>query len=245
MSIRTKKGVAWICSKASLAMIVCFAGTSFCSAQEVNLDFDAAVRESLLRNPEVILEVFELLEAQQASAQQAEDAMLIANTAYRLFDGAGEAPVLVEFVDYQCGYCRQAQSQIEALLAEHPETQLRVVQLPILGDASLRMARIVAAIRELHGEEAYLTAHRAIMAGDGRLLQNPETLIESLGHDVESVMAKAETDEVQSQIAATQGLARELRISGTPGFVTRTDIIRGFADMQALEGAVFRFGEDG
>ncbi|WP_347400088.1 thioredoxin domain-containing protein [Loktanella sp. IMCC34160] len=200
---------------------------------------DAAVRDTLLRNPEIILEALALLEARDVAAQVATDRSLIEQNAAALFgDKDGEAPVLVEFIDYQCSYCRQAEPQVQALLAREPGTVRRVLQFPILGEASVQAALVMEALRQVEGEDAYLTAHHALMSGDRRELQNLPQFLLDQGFDPAPILAMAEDESIRSQITTTHGLARTLGISGTPGFVTSTVIIRGYADVERLEAAL-------
>ena len=42
---------------------------------------------------------------------------------------------LVEFLDYQCGYCRKAQPEVTELLSADGDIRLMVKEMPILGPA--------------------------------------------------------------------------------------------------------------
>ena len=87
--------------------------------------FDQRVRETLLRHPEILLEVFALLEAQEEAGQVPTDPERIAKVADTLFAGLDpQKPILVEFLDYNCGYCRQVHPAVHALRRENPALQL-------------------------------------------------------------------------------------------------------------------------
>ena len=197
--------------------------------------FDQKVRESLLRNPEVILEVFALLEAQEAAQASALDVELIARNAVALFpEGAEQGRVLVEFVDYQCGYCRRAATEVEALLEADPSLHRHIIQFPILGDASVNAASVMEAIRLSQPHDVFLDAHEQLMAAEpakSRLMGN---FVASLGLEPAEIMEIAQSEEVTAIIAGNHALARSMQITGTPGFVTETAVIRGFADQQTL-----------
>lgn len=199
--------------------------------------FDEAVRAALLRNPEIILEVFEVLEQQQAAAASVADQELIARFAPALFQDA-DAPerVLVEFIDYQCSYCRRAAPEVIALTETSPNVVRHVVQLPILGEASTNAAAVMEAIRLSQPHDVFLAAHDALLLSDPRSLRLLANFVAGQGLDPDQIMAIAESEEVQQIIAGNHALARGMGITGTPGFVTTNAVIRGFADRQALAG---------
>jgi protein-disulfide isomerase len=200
-------------------------------------EFDEAVRDALLRNPEIILEVFEVLERQQAAAATVADQELIARFAPALFQDAEQPErVLVEFIDYQCSYCRRAAPEVIALTETSPNVVRHVVQLPILGEASTNAAAVMEAIRLSQPHDVFLAAHDALMLSDPRSLRLLANFVAGQGLDPDQIMAIAESEEVQQIIAANHALARGMGISGTPGFVTTNAVIRGFADRQALAG---------
>lgn len=202
-------------------------------------DFDQRVREALLRNPEIILEVFELLEQEQQASASLEDQRLIARDEAELFGEVPDnVPVLVEFFDYNCGYCRRARSELDALTSRLERLDVVLMQLPILGEPSLDLARLMLALEVLHGRQVYADVHHALMSSEGNPRAAFEEILVGLGLDAGVVVAASRTEEVDARLAAAQRLARGLGISGTPAFVTRHEIIRGFADAQALERAV-------
>lgn len=234
------------CSRARRAHLLYAAGClvapalfiSSVAAESVD-DFDHRVREALLRNPEIILEVFEVLEQQQQASASLEDQRLIARYEADLFgEVPSSAPVLVEFFDYNCGYCRRSRLELDALAARHEELHVVLMQLPILGEPSLELARLMLALEVLHGREVYVETHQALMSFEGNPSAAFEEVLADLGLDADAIVAVSRTEEVDERLAAAQRLAHELGISGTPAFVTRHEIIRGYADAQVLERAV-------
>ncbi|MEX0304444.1 MAG: DsbA family protein, partial [Leisingera sp.] len=105
--------------KAVLAAAVGLTMTTAPAAAETpqtDAEFDQRVRDVLLRNPDIILEVFALLEAKEEAAKAVKDQELIAKVADELFEGLDpEKPILVEFQDYNCGYCRRAHPVVASL----------------------------------------------------------------------------------------------------------------------------------
>ena len=94
--------------------------------------FRAEIRAYLLDNPEVIYEAVDILQQRQAQTETQRDLELVENNSAAIFaDGysyVGGNPegdiTLVEFVDYKCGYCRKAHSEVEELLARDGNIKL-------------------------------------------------------------------------------------------------------------------------
>ena len=225
------------------ALVICaMAQAANVNAQE-NAVFDAAVRASLLRNPDVVLEVFKILEEQQNTKAVQQDIGLIEKYSDELFGNIDiETPVLVEFVDYQCGYCRRAHSETLLLLEQHPTVTIVQKQFPILGPKSVELAERMLAIKTVHGDVVFQEMNDALMGDDGRIAATFDDYITAQGLDAFKIREVATSEEVQAEISATHALARALSISGTPGFVSRTKIIRGFSEVEGLEVAVFGRG---
>ena len=201
-------------------------------------DFDSYVKQSLLRNPNVLIEVFELLENEQDRQEQQADAALIEHHRDVLFSNAEEnGPVIVEFFDYNCGYCRQAHSEMEAVRARHADISVLHMHLPILGQGSVELAKTMMAVKTLYGDDAYQDLHKRLMEDDGRMKARMTVELEQLGFDVEQIAIVAEGPEVTKALESAGQIARSLGISGTPAFVTRSKILRGFAGRSELMNA--------
>lgn len=205
--------------------------------------FDEQVRQALLRNPEIILEVFAILENEKKAEAAASDQQIISQYSAQIFgelDSQSEI-ILVEFSDYQCGYCRQAAPVIESILTDNPNIQFRLIELPILGEKSREYAAKMLAVKALYGDEIYMELHDLFIGGRGGELQNFDVVIARQGLSPQLVYDKSLSDEVAAVIAENLALANNMGISGTPGFVTRSSIIRGFVQkpvlLQALSGS--------
>lgn len=205
--------------------------------------FDEQVRQTLLRNPDIILEVFSILESRQKEESLANDQQLIKQNSDELFGVSDftSGNVLVEFADYQCGYCRQSGPIIESILSDNPNIRLRLIELPILGDQSREYAAKMLAIKSLYGEDTYIELHNIFILNREGELQNFDTVVAQHGLSPQRIYDASLSDEISAKIAANLDLANILGINGTPGFVTRSKIIRGFVQkpvlLQALSGS--------
>lgn len=118
-------------------------------------ELENAIREYLLNNPEVIIEALEKYESRQRQAR--ENAARTALTAHKtsLFDhpmtpvsGTRDADVtIVEFFDYQCGFCKRTLGSMLSILKEDPKVRVVWKEMPILGPTSEFAARAAMAAK--------------------------------------------------------------------------------------------------
>lgn len=202
------------------------------------------IRAYLLAHPEVLLEVIQELEQRQQAATVANDQTLIAANAAAIFDdgfshvvGNPEGSLtLVEFLDYQCGYCRRAHPEIAALLASDGDIRLIVKEMPILGPGSELAARAALSTLIAEGPDAYVALHDRLMTLQGEITDvRLDALLAELGHDPAAIRAGMHDPEVDRRLAATRTLAETLAISGTPTFVVGDRMLRGYLPPEAMQ----------
>lgn len=206
--------------------------------------FRDEVRAYLLENPEVLMEAFGVLEQRQAQAQIQQDKDLVTVNAEALFnDGyshvAGNPDgdyTIVEFVDYQCGYCRKAYEVLQDLLAADGNIRLILKEFPILSEESLMSAQFAISAQQQFGEEAYAKLHDALISVRGTVTE--QRLIEiadELGLDGAAIAAGMNSPEVGRILAENRALGQRLQISGTPAFVMQDTMARGFMELDQMQ----------
>lgn len=205
--------------------------------------FRAEVRAYLMENPEVILEAVNGLEQRQQAQQAENDLALVAANAEDIFnDGyswVGGNPdgdiTLVEFIDYRCGYCRKAHTEVKELLASDGNIKFIVKEFPILGPDSDASSRFAIAVKQVAGDEAYGMVHDTLINFKGEASETAlRRLSDTMGLDTDAVMAQMGSDAVSTEIAETRALAQRLQISGTPTFVLKDDMLRGYLPLDAM-----------
>jgi protein-disulfide isomerase len=207
----------------------------------------AEIRAYLLAHPELLVEMMQLLEQkQQAEAAETDRRLVAANSAEIFDDGfswVGGNPegslTVVEFLDYQCGYCRRAQPEVRELVASDGDIRLIVKEMPILGPGSELAARAAVATLISAGPEAYATLHDKLMTVPGEItdLSLDRALTES-GLEPAAVRAAMQDPEVERRLAATRALAEKLAISGTPTFVFDNRMLRGYVPLAQMRDLV-------
>ena len=207
----------------------------------------AEVRAYLLENPELLLEVMQKLEAQQQARTAATDREMIAANAAALFDdgfsfvaGNPEGSLtIVEFLDYQCGYCRKAFPEVNELLAADGDIRLVIKEMPILGPGSDLAARAAIATLITYGPEAYMSLHDRLMTLKGEITDvRLDKLLGDLGHDPAAVREAMADPEIARRLAETRALSERLAISGTPTFVFDDRLLRGYVPLEQMRAVV-------
>ena len=202
------------------------------------------VRDYLLEQPELLIEVQQALQAKR----EAEAAALAEQAIQRHRDEIfwdPEAPVagnpegaivLVEFFDYRCGYCRRVKPTLEALLAENDDLRLAFKEFPILGPESTLAARAALASR---AQGLYEPFHWALMGADGPFdLDHILGVARSVGLDAERLVRDMEDPAIDALIDRNAVLANVLAIRGTPAFVIGDRMIRGALPIAAFRTAI-------
>jgi protein-disulfide isomerase len=210
----------------------------------------AEIRAYLLEHPEIIMEMLQLLEQKQQAATAEGDRALVAEHAAAIFDDGfswvGGNPdgayTVVEFLDYQCGYCRKAQPDLTELIRTDGDIRLIVKEMPILGPGSELAARAAIATMIAEGAEGYATLHERLMSLKGQITdESLDRALADAGLDVGAIRLAMADPEVDRRLAATRDLAGRLAISGTPTFVFEDRMVRGYVPLEQMRSLV---GED-
>lgn len=216
--------------------------------------FRDEVRAYLLENPEVLIEAMDVLQTREDEAKLKRDSDFLAANADKVFNNAndwvGGNPdgdvTLVEFMDYRCGYCRQAYAEVDELVKTDGKIRFVVKEFPILGDASMLSAQFAIAVLQLHGDKAYASVHDTLMTLRGE--PNVETLSRvatDLGLDAKPILARMKAPEVMAVIQANYALAEQMEITGTPAFIMESGVMRGYAPLDVMRDFVADMRKDG
>ena len=206
--------------------------------------FRAEVRAYLLDNPEVLREAITILQQRDAQAQEEQDLSLARANAKALFDDGhsfvGGNPdgdiTVVEFLDYRCGYCKRAFSEVTELVNADQNIRFVIKELPILGEQSVLAARFAIATQLLAGDEAYKDVHDTLMELRSDINEaSLARVAQALGLDDAAIRAKMDSDDVNAIIAKNRALAQRMQISGTPTFVIGDQMVRGYVELSQME----------
>lgn len=200
-----------------------------------------SLRAAILANPEMIEEAFYALQDKRKAKADAAKRVAMANAKGLLYDskldpilGAKDAPfVLVEFFDYNCGFCKIASKWIKSSLEDHPgKIKVIMKDFPILEGRSKgsRESSAAAWAVRLQGQDIYEKFHFALMNTRGGFdSARIDEIAASVGVNVERMRAdmKKNAAAFDALMEENMALARQLGIDGTPAFVTGDTFISG------------------
>jgi protein-disulfide isomerase len=208
------------------------------------------VRETILANPEILVEAIAILEERAAQDRVTASADIIA-AQRQLLERDSNAPVLanpdgdvtiVEFFDYNCPYCRRAVPAVEGLIEADPGIRLVYREWPILGEGSVFAARAALAARQ---QGFYEEFHWALMGMNGRAEERSVLRIaEEVGLDIDQLRADMEAPEVAEHIETSIRLADLLGITGTPTFILGDNLVPGAVEQEVLQRLVDEVREE-
>jgi protein-disulfide isomerase len=224
-----------------LAAVAALTLTSHVSAQELSKeDVKKLALEAILENPEIIMQAIDILRAQEsddkASAQQQayiDNEELLKTDANAPVLGNPDGDVtIVEFFDYNCGYCKRAMVAMQAVLTA--DKNLRVVyrEFPILSDASVFASRAALASRE---QGKYEEFHWALMSAQTADEASVLTIAAQVGLDVAKLRVDMDAPAVLEHIQTSRELADALQFTGTPSFIIGDEIVGGYIPQDVME----------
>lgn len=207
------------------------AATSFSDAQKSEIE--AIVKGYLLKNPEVFLEIQNALEAKMEQAQAEQLKTALATHAEALFRNPN-APVsgnpkgdvtVVEFFDYNCGYCKRGFTDVAKLIEQDPKVRVVFLELPILSKDSEEASRVAIAAN-MQGK--YWDFHSLMISHRGKANKGTAmSIAKRAGLDMDQLKKDLKSPVIDGEIKRVRQLAQDLNINGTPHFIVGNRSIPG------------------
>lgn len=195
-----------------------------------------SVRDYLVANPEVLIDMQSELERKQVTEQNDlrekainENATALFRSEHSLIAGNPNGDVtIVEFFDYNCGYCRRAFKDLVKLLESDKNVRVVLKEFPIFGKPSEEVARIAIAASK---QGKYFELHSALLNASGRATKEQALkTAEKIGLDVERLKKDMDLPEVKKAISETALLADKMGLQGTPFYLVGDKSIPGAPD---------------
>ncbi|KQT83423.1 DsbA family protein [Aurantimonas sp. Leaf443] len=234
-------------------------GTAGTNAQQTSFDetqardIRAIVRDYLVANPEVLVEAMTALEAKQSAQQAAAQSKAVASIASSLH-ASPEGTVIgnpdgdvtvVEFFDYNCGYCRHAMADMDAMVKADPKLRFVLKEIPVLGPNSAEASHVSLAFRQI-APAKYPAYHRALLGAPG--VSNEAKALgvaEELGVSEAEIRKAMQSSAVMDALAESNAMASVLQLTGTPTYVIGDEVISGAVGKEQLAARVASLRECG
>ncbi|KZM47868.1 DsbA family protein [Labrenzia sp. OB1] len=226
---------------ASALVLSLIAGAA--TAQEVNRgEIEKIVREYLLQNPEVITEALTELDRREKEAAETARLQMLSESADILFNSTRQVVLgnpegsitLVEFFDYNCGYCKRAYGDMARLIEQYPDLKVVLKEFPVLGQGSVEAAQVAVAVNTV-APEKYAKFHEALLLGRSQANRaSALAAATAAGIGEEDLLAAMETDEAGQTIEEVYSIANRLGLTGTPSYVVGDEVVMGAVGFDQL-----------
>lgn len=197
---------------------------------------EGVVHEYVLAHPEIISEAIQKLQDQQTGALVAANRATITEPVGSAWTGNPNGDVtLVEFFDYDCGYCRASLPMLAELVKDDPKLRIVFRDYPVLTPESVTAAQWSIAAAKAGKFEAF---HQALYA---RGPVSDETLVaaaKAAGLDPEKLRAAAADPAVEQEVAKNLAIGRELGMTGTPSWVIGDRVVSGALPIERMKQAI-------
>lgn len=193
----------------------------------------ANLEQFLMDNPEVVIKSLakyrfeqEQLAGQkeQAAVKQSHDALYTDKNDPFLGNPNGKH-VVVEFVDYNCGYCKRLTATMKEFVSIDPEAKVIIKEYPIFQNnpTSAYSALVATAVFYLN-PNLYADVHTAFMSNNLSREFIDQTLV-SLGITKQEL--DPHMDRAKKQIETVRALGNRLQVTGTPTVFVGSEKLQG------------------
>ena len=189
------------------------------------------------------------LEKRQVAAEAEKAKAAVKNNAQTLFDSSRQVVVgnaqgdvtLVEFFDYNCGYCKRALTDLTDLMKDDSKLRVVLKEFPVLGPGSQEAAQVAIAARmqDKSGKKYCFDFHQRLLSGRGQADRaRALAAAKEAGFDMAKLERDMASPEVKATIEENMKLAEQLGLNGTPSYVVGSDVVVGAVGLEALKGKV-------
>ncbi len=205
------------------------------------------VREYLVANPEVIKEAIEELGKREKAAEADTRKKTIAANAEKIFNSPNQAVVgnpngdvtLVEFFDYNCGYCKQSLANVAKLVETDPKLRVVLKDFAVLGADSVETAEVATAVREQFKGQKFWEFHRKLLSTRGHIGKTQALAVaKELGADMNKLEKDLGNPAIMAGLKEVGALADALQFTGTPSWVIGNEGVVGGLPLAELKSKI-------
>ena len=208
------------------------------------------IKNYILDNPEIIIEAIELFQKKQSLNAIKKEKEIIKSLSSELYDDSNSyffgnkksELKIVEFIDYNCGYCKKNHEIIMNILNDNNDVKYIIKELPILGESSLLASKFAIEIYLVDGPKIYEKFYDTLMRHNSQLnFEILNKIAKKVGSSIKDFNSQLNVDKVNDVILKNLTLADKLSIDGTPTFIIEDNIFRGFISFDQLQEIIDNF----
>ncbi len=223
--------------------------TSLFSAEQ-KAEIGQLVRDYLLTHPEILVEVSQELEKRRKTEEEATRNKTLVDQKEQIFRsphdfvlGKKDADItIVEFFDYNCGWCKRALDEINKMSAADPNIRFVMKEFPIFGEHSQFAAKAALASKK---QGKYWEFHQALMKQRQVTKDNTFEIAKTVGLDVDALKREMENPLYDQVLAENTQVAQALGMQGTPAFIVDSKVNYGYLPADELTALVAEIRKDG
>lgn len=234
-------------SLATVVALCCLAGAAFADGQfspAQKGEIEQIIKNYIMTNPEILRDAIAELDRREKTAEANARSKIIADRTGPLYVSQSQAIVgnpdgkvtLVEFFDYNCGYCKKALPDIAHLIKANPDLRVILKDYPILSPGSIEAAEIATAVRKQFTPEKFWEFHQKLLSSRtpvGRV--QAIAVAKDLGANIDQLTKDAADPAVKKGLEQNDRLGQALMLTGTPSFVIGKDTIIGAVGYDELK----------
>jgi len=203
-------------------------------------DLDRKIKDFIQNNPDFIIDVLRKYQDEQNKVEQ--DKISSQNklniSSLNLFDNpmiignSNASKNIFEFVDYNCGYCLKFHEQVLSVLNENQNTKLVIMQMPILGESSITLSKIVIAASF---QNKFEEVHNYLYSSDRK-----SKMADILGDlflmdiDIAQLEQDMNSEKVSDVILSHEQFVNKFKFNGTPAIIIGDTIIPGYIEKDKI-----------
>ena len=213
------------------------------SAQQ-KADLGPIIKDYLMAHPEVLRDAITELDTREKQAEAdtrkkalAELGGKLASQADSLVVGNPDGKItLVEFFDYNCGYCKRAIGDLDKLMKTNKDLKVVLRDFPILSAGSVEAALVALAAHNQFTGDKYWEFHRKLLSSHTAVGKEQALAVaQSMGADMDRLKKDASDPKTRAAIQESLTDAQALNLSGTPSYIVGDDAIVGAQGFDEIE----------
>lgn len=214
----------------------------FSPAQKTEIE--AIIKDYIIKNPEILREAMTALELREKTAALNARNKILTDPKSPLYVSDSEEIVgnptgkvtLVEFFDYNCGFCKKTLDDLTRLKSEEPDLRIILKDYPILSDKSVEAATIALALHHQFTGEKFWDYYQKLLSSRVPVGRTEAlALAQDMGADMPRLIKDAAAPEIKKGLEANDQLGQALAMDGTPSFVIGDQTVVGAIGYDGLK----------
>jgi protein-disulfide isomerase len=205
---------------------------------------EAIVKDYLMQHPEVITDAINAMQAKQAADEAERQKKTLADNQDSIINAPQNAVLgnpkgdvtLVEFFDYNCGYCKRGLADMLKLLQTDKNLKVVLRDYPILTPGSIEAADVALAVKNQIQGDKFLQFHQELLSSRGAVGKDRALEVaQSVGVDMSKLQVDMSDPGLRKSLASNLQLGETLGINGTPSYVIGSELVPGAVGYDALK----------